>query len=44
MPFFFSVRGQYLFKAQVADPPQHLFFRRLYPQINEDLEVQLTYF
>lgn len=41
---FLSVRGQYLFKAQVADPPRHLFFRRLFPKINEDLEVQLTYF
>ncbi|CAH3117012.1 unnamed protein product [Porites lobata] len=31
--------GQYLFKAQVADPPRHLFFRRLFPKINEDLEA-----
>ena len=32
-------RGQYLFKAQVPDPPTNAFFRRLYPRIIEDLEV-----
>lgn len=36
---FLPCRAQYLFKAQVPDPPSNDFFRKLYPQIKENLEV-----
>ena len=37
---FYSFRGQYLFKPRPGETPKdHKFYRSLYPQIIQDIEV-----
>lgn len=43
-PYFCCYRAVYLFKGKAGDTPtDHKFYRNLYPQIIEDIEVNILW-